>query len=100
GGVLQQFGTPAEIYRRPANRVVASFIGTPAMAFVAGEAALIDGAPSLTIAGQPVAALAALPADRRITIGIRAEDVRIGDRGVPARIGLVEPIGHEIILRL
>jgi multiple sugar transport system ATP-binding protein len=100
GGVLQQFGTPADVYRRPANRMVASFIGTPAMAFVEGEAALVDGTPSLTLAGQVIATLETLPSVSKVTVGIRAEDICIGTQGIPAQISLVEPVGHETIIRL
>ena len=38
GGVVQQFGTPAEVYNRPANLFVAGFIGSPPMNFVTGDA--------------------------------------------------------------
>ena len=41
GGELQQLGTPDEIYRRPANRFVATFIGSPAMNVFPGR--LEDG---------------------------------------------------------
>ncbi len=36
GGIVQQFGTPAEVYGRPANLFVAGFIGSPPMNFVSG----------------------------------------------------------------
>jgi multiple sugar transport system ATP-binding protein len=95
GGVVQQFGTPAEIYRRPANRMVAAFIGTPAMAFV--DAAIEGGA--LMLAGQAVAA--AEGASGPVVLGIRAEDVRIDHGGgVPATVTMVEPVGHETLVRL
>jgi multiple sugar transport system ATP-binding protein len=42
-GVIQQQGTPFDVYRRPANRFVASFIGTPPMDFVNGAITQIDG---------------------------------------------------------
>ena len=49
GGVLQQFGTPAEIYHRPANVFVAGFIGTPSMTLVDGKLEARDGKPMLRI---------------------------------------------------
>lgn len=100
GGKLQQFGTPADIYRRPANHMVASFIGTPAMAFVDGVAATIDGVPSLSVAGRKIAVLDRLPANGNVIVGLRAEDVRIGSAGIPAQVGLVEAVGHETIIKL
>ena len=38
GGIVQQFGTPAEVYGRPANLFVAGFIGSPPMNFITGHA--------------------------------------------------------------
>ena len=52
-GVIQQLGTPAELYERPENLFVAGFIGAPAMNFLIGEIA--DG--SLT---SPLGTIAAL----------------------------------------
>jgi len=49
--VIQQLGTPNEIYRRPANRFVASFVGSPAMNFMRGTFAMIAGAPCFAAAG-------------------------------------------------
>ena len=54
GGIVQQFGTPAEVYGRPANLFVAGFIGSPPMNFVAGELAGGDqpafASPDFTLA--------------------------------------------------
>ena len=49
--VIQQLGTPNEIYRRPANRFVASFVGSPAMNFLRGSFAMRGGAPWFAAAG-------------------------------------------------
>src|SRR5436190_6143328 len=49
--VIQQLGTPSDIYRRPANRFVASFVGSPAMNFLPGTFAVHDGAPCFAAAG-------------------------------------------------
>ena len=70
-GIVQQLGTPTEIYDRPANTVVASFIGSPAMNLIAGEIA--DGtfhAPGMQIAGL-------LAPGGPITLGFRAEDASV-----------------------
>ena len=93
-GRLQQFGTPADIYRRPANRMVASFVGTPGMTFVDG----IMSSRRLLLAGQPIAIVAG--ADGAVTVGLRAEDVLIGDAGIAARVSHAEPVGHETLLNL
>src|SRR3954466_2443199 len=45
---IQQLGSPAEIYHRPANLFVAGFVGSPRMNFVDGRLELADGAPAFT----------------------------------------------------
>ena len=79
-GVVQQYGTPEEVYDRPANLFVAGFIGSPPMNFAEAEVASDAGAPALRLAGRTIPAppqfdLAAAP--RRLTLGIRPQDVRI-----------------------
>ncbi|OAH09232.1 sn-glycerol-3-phosphate import ATP-binding protein UgpC [Rhodobacteraceae bacterium SB2] len=72
-GVVQQVGTPTDIYDTPANTFVASFIGSPAMNLMEGEVSngIFTGA-NVTISG-----LAA--ADGPVTLGFRAEDATLGD---------------------
>ncbi len=87
GGVLQQVAPPLELYRRPANRFVAGFVGSPAMNFVEGK--IENGrfrAPSIDLAlGLP---------DGPATLGARPQDVAIG-AGVPGEIEALEPMGWE-----
>jgi len=94
-GALQQFGTPAEVYNQPANLFVAGFIGSPAMTLLHGEAR--DGAfhhPAVTMPfGAPVSA-------GKLVLGIRPEDVTLGQGPFEACIRLVEPTGHEQIVAL
>jgi multiple sugar transport system ATP-binding protein len=75
-GVVQQLGTPTEIYDRPANTFVASFIGSPAMNLIAGD--IQDGA--FRAAGIAVPAQGQGP----VTLGFRAEDVRVSSE--PAQL--------------
>jgi multiple sugar transport system ATP-binding protein len=75
-GVVQQVGTPTEIYDNPANTFVASFIGSPAMNLVNGEIA--DGtfvAKGIEVKG--------LPKNVRgpVTLGFRAEDATLVSEG-------------------
>jgi multiple sugar transport system ATP-binding protein len=74
-GVVQQVGTPVEIYDTPANSFVASFIGNPAMNLMDGE---ISGstfrAPNVEIAGLHAP-------DGKVTLGFRAEDASVVDAG-------------------
>ena len=48
-GVLEQLGTPAELYDRPSNMFVASFIGSPAMNLIEARCEAVDGRPRLRI---------------------------------------------------
>ena len=58
-GIVQQVGSPEELYRRPANLFVAGFIGSPKMNFLKGELAApgevrLDGGASLAVGGLPL----------------------------------------------
>ena len=97
--VIQQLGTPNEIYRRPANRFVASFVGSPAMNFLPGAFAVRDGVPHFATAGLSIA-LDGYGFDARpqqgasIELGIRPEHVEVGG-DVPATVEMVEPMGSD-----
>jgi multiple sugar transport system ATP-binding protein len=101
GGVLQQFGTPDEIYYRPANQFVAGFIGTPAMSLMDGDLQRGDNGFSVRAGGLrlqlPLSALRSDPA-RDVAIGLRPEDILLGRGAHMARIKVVEPTGHESIV--
>jgi ABC-type sugar transport system ATPase subunit len=92
-GIVQQADAPLELYRRPANRFVAAFIGSPPMNFLAGEIGP-DGA--LRNAGAPIELASA--ARGRVVLGFRAEDVLLdgdGPRLGSAQLEVVEQMGHE-----
>jgi sn-glycerol 3-phosphate transport system ATP-binding protein len=95
-GEVQQLGSTDDIYNRPANTFVAGFMGSPPMNLVPGE---IRGG-TVHVAG---AALTDSPSsDRRVTVGFRPEDLRIGGVGttgsVPARIDFCEPLGSHVLV--
>lgn len=105
-GRIQQVAKPDEIYRRPANRFVATFVGSPAMNMYA--ATLQDGrlhaGPFVT---DPPAGLAADAA--RLEAGVRPEDVIISPpdpggsatgRGAAAHVQLVEVAGGDTFVHL
>jgi len=97
--VIQQLGTPNEIYRRPANRFVASFVGSPAMNFLRGTFASSGGAPCFAAAGISIP-LDGYAFDARpemgapMELGIRPEHVEAGG-DLPAVIEMVEPMGSD-----
>ncbi len=77
GGTLQQVASPAEVYRRPANRFVATFIGSPAMNVVVGE---LDGdilrAGPLSVRLPPGTDRRSL-VDTRLEVGVRPEHLSL-----------------------
>ncbi|MDQ2662104.1 MAG: ATP-binding cassette domain-containing protein [Actinomycetota bacterium] len=99
GGVIQQHGTPKEIYDRPANTFVAKFIGSPPMNLI--PVSLADG---VARHDDDVLATHELPLDvteGEVLLGVRAERIRIagaGERGIPARVAVVERLGAETIV--
>jgi multiple sugar transport system ATP-binding protein len=79
-GVIEQQGTPLELYDRPVNRFVAGFIGSPAMNFIPAVVSP-DGASLLLQFGegepqQSIRAPASLPPGKRVIVGIRPEHIR------------------------
>jgi multiple sugar transport system ATP-binding protein len=101
-GVLQQVASPDEIYERPANRFVATFVGNPPMNVLKAavdEAGLHVGGASLPRGPQPeTASHAAIIAE----VGIRPEDLRLVEPGragaLPGEIYVVEPMGNETLV--
>ena len=94
-GVIQQVGTPTEIYDNPANTFVASFIGSPAMNLVEGR---LDGgtfqADGIRVDGLPTTSGGA------ITLGFRAEDAEIVPSGgqVAAPVYSIELLGEASMI--
>ncbi|MDI6024614.1 sn-glycerol-3-phosphate ABC transporter ATP-binding protein UgpC [Corticibacterium sp. UT-5YL-CI-8] len=92
-GRIEQVGRPLDLYDNPANRFVASFIGSPSMNFIEGKAGA-DGFETPTGVRLPLP-LAGDNSGRSITYGIRPEHLRLDNVGIPARVVLVEPMGSE-----
>jgi ABC-type sugar transport system ATPase subunit len=99
-GRLQQVGEPLDIYRSPANRFVAAFVGSPAMTFL--DAVCTD-AGALAVGelrfGCPVGAPGLAPG-KRVTIGLRPEDVSIGAAGERSVVEIVEHLGSLQIIHV
>jgi len=99
-GIVEQIGPPLELYDRPNNLFVASFIGSPAMNLIKGEIAT-DGAPSFRGSGGISVPLAAAPPvgnGEAVVLGIRPEHLRLSDQGIPVTVVVVEPTGSEVQL--
>jgi multiple sugar transport system ATP-binding protein len=110
-GVLQQFEPPQELYDRPANVFVASFIGSPAMNLFVGSLSGAGDRLEVGLGSQRLALGPTRPpgleafAGREVVVGIRPEDLvpaakhvesdREGDCELVADVDLVEALGNE-----
>jgi multiple sugar transport system ATP-binding protein len=110
-GVVQQCGTPKEVYERPTNLFVAGFIGHPPMNLLPGTLRS-DPAPTvwfgagagLRISDATRDRLENVPEGGRVVLGLRPEHVRLRKDGAgperSVRLELIEPMGSEVWLEL
>jgi multiple sugar transport system ATP-binding protein len=121
-GHVQQIDTPMELYDHPANKFVAGFIGSPAMNFVSGT--ITKGEPPQFVASEGSFTLQIPPSlasrvdglvGKKVTVGIRPEDVSVAPSSgpalfagestivdppvlAPARLDIVEALGNEVFV--
>jgi ABC-type sugar transport system ATPase subunit len=82
GGVIQQFGTPDEIYDDPANRFVADFVGEPKINLIGGTATT-----GTVRVGEGTLPTLAQDANGEVTVGVRPQDCQIvDDGGIPGQV--------------
>ncbi|MEE2971567.1 MAG: sn-glycerol-3-phosphate ABC transporter ATP-binding protein UgpC [Planctomycetota bacterium] len=93
-GVIQQVGPPLEVYRRPANRFVATFIGAPAMNMLEGRVSA-DGGSFEAAGGGSIALDAPAEPGRQVVVGIRPQHLATADAGIDCRVRVCEPLGDE-----
>jgi multiple sugar transport system ATP-binding protein len=94
-GVIEQCDAPMKLYDDPASRFVGGFIGSPPMNFLKGRArggAFEGDGFRLPLNG------ARLEEGRELFLGIRAEQIRFAETGLPARIQVVEPLGATALV--
>ena len=96
-GIVEQIGTPLELYDNPANQFVAGFIGSPAMNFLKGTIrvngiAMFEGPNGVKL---PVANAPASANGAAAVYGIRPEHFTLADDGAEAEIVVIEPTGSE-----
>jgi sn-glycerol 3-phosphate transport system ATP-binding protein len=89
-GRIEQAAKPADIYERPASIFAARFIGTPPMNVLPAEA--------LTTVCPDVARAPNGHGRRGLLVGIRPENIRVGESGVPAEVKSVEYLGAETMI--
>src|SRR5216683_3189786 len=110
GGVIQQAAPPLEIYRKPANRFVAGFIGSPSMNFLeleVAEGALVDGAAGIRIPlPDSRSAEVARSGSPTVVLGVRPEHLRLladgegGQYTTLFQVDVVQHLGNEMLLDL
>jgi len=108
-GVIQQLATPKEIYRRPLNRFVAGFVGSPSMNFIEGKLVGSNGAPALQLGGGFEIGLTGygferMPGEGRpAALGVRPEQITLHPNGGGAstfavNVSLIDPMGADSLL--
>jgi multiple sugar transport system ATP-binding protein len=96
-GIVEQMGSPLELYDKPENQFVAGFIGSPAMNFLKGKihvngAATFEGPNGVKL---PLKTAPANSDGKPVVYGVRPEHFTIADDGAEAEIVVVEPTGSE-----
>jgi ABC-type sugar transport system ATPase subunit len=121
-GVVQQIGTPVDIYERPANRFVAGFFGTPSMNFLTADLTATGERQSARGAGFEIPLSSRVPVDAhpyrrdggaltpdpesadRIIVGIRPERLSLtgtgNDVALSGSVAMREVLGAEVVLHL
>jgi len=108
GGVILQAAPPLEIYRKPANRFVAGFIGSPSMNFLeleVAEGALVDGAAGIRIPlPDSRSAEVARSGSPTVVLGVRPEHLHLladgegGQYTTVFQVEVVQHLGNEMLL--
>jgi multiple sugar transport system ATP-binding protein len=103
-GAIEQLAAPLELYRRPATRFAATFVGSPAINL---WPAVVRGPGRLEVLGRELPVPPALTASlgtAALEVGVRPEDVAVSDvegpGNVAARVLVVEPMGSETVIIL
>jgi multiple sugar transport system ATP-binding protein len=111
-GLVQQFGTPSQIYDQPANTFVATFMGSPSMNLVPATALLNGGELSLLIEGTDVRVRLPVRSDSQVTPGqpvlfglrpewfLRSDTLPASHFGLRAAVDVLEPTGPDLYAAL
>ena len=103
GGIVQQIGSPLELYHRPANLFVAGFIGSPKMNFLKARVEAVDGT-GIKLSSADIGSLvvprsrAGVQAGEEVTLGLRPHHLSASaNGGISGRVVLVERLGNETL---
>ncbi|OHV68945.1 sugar ABC transporter ATP-binding protein [Mesorhizobium sp. LCM 4577] len=97
-GLVEQIGPPLELYDRPDNLFVASFIGSPAMNLLKGAFAndgptVFSGRGGISV---PLAKPPSIGNGEAMVLGVRPEHLRLAEDGIPVKVAVIEPTGSEV----
>lgn len=95
-GILQQVGTPAELYEKPTNAFVGGFIGSPSMNIIKSK--VVEGGAFIGNYVVPIERSITKIAGEYLLVGIRPEDFTIGNEGMSVLVDLVEELGADSYL--
>lgn len=93
GGIIEQIGTPLDLYDNPVNEFVATFIGAPSMNLLAGS--LSDG--KVEVGGQQFSGPSGTG---KVNLGVRPEHLILAEDGLAMQVKVVEPTGAETMVFL
>jgi len=103
GGIVEQIGTPIELYDKPATVFVAGFIGSPSMNFI--DATISDGGGSLTLASGETFPIpddvSGASSGRTAKLGVRPEHFQVAEEGegvVHLTVTLIEQLGADTLV--
>ncbi len=103
-GIIEQIGTPLELFDRPGNLFVAQFIGSPSMNVLKGTLRVADGRTWVEAQGYswPANAVAQAVDGQAVSYGVRPTDISVSaaGTGIAAKVIVVEPTGAETELLL
>jgi len=92
-GVIEQVGTPLELYDHPANEFVATFIGAPSMNLLSAELSNGNLQINDTTWRGP-------EGSGKVNLGVRPEHLVLSDKGLLMQVKVVEPTGSETLVFL
>ena len=96
-GIIEQIGSPLELYDNPINQFVAGFIGSPSMNFLKGTVSVNGAATFRTPSGitMPIGGTPRAADGQAVVYGVRPEHFLLTNDGVPAEVVVLEPTGSE-----
>lgn len=110
-GLIEQIGTPDDLYYRPASQFVAGFIGSPQMNFFGSSIHLAEGGLALRLGNEMILKIPEQTQERykaylnqKVVFGIRPENLTLSSRGatkgatLSAQIEVIEPLGADTLV--